>query len=60
MGEYIMNKEEAREALFALTREYMSHNAKERKKLYPKYKEERSKINAALARTIVEEKTRTR
>ena len=59
-GGYIMNREEAKEAMFALMREYMSHNAKEKKKLYPKYREERNKINEALARTIVEEKTRIR
>ena len=51
-----MNKEEARLALFALTREYMSHKPKERKKLYEKYIADRNEVKAALARTIVEEK----
>ena len=45
-----MNEQEAKKALFDLTREYMSHKPKERKKLYSQ--------KAALARTIVEQKTR--
>ena len=53
MGEYIMNEQEAKKALFDLTREYMSHKPKERKKLYSQYIEDRNKIKAALARTIV-------
>ena len=52
-----MNKEEARQALFDLTREYMSHKPRERKKLYPKYIEDRNKIKQELIRTIVKEKT---
>lgn len=58
MGEYIMNEQEAKKALFDLTREYMSHKPKERKKLYSQYIEDRNKIKAALVRTIVEQKTR--
>ena len=51
-----MDKEEARQALFDLTKEYMSHKPKERKKLYAKYIEDRNKVKAALVRTIVKEK----
>lgn len=51
-----MNEEESRKAIFALNSDYMSHNAKERKKLYASYVEERNKIKAALARAFVKEK----
>lgn len=51
-----MNEQEAKKALFDLTIEYMSHKPRERKKLYAKYVEDRNKVKAALARTIVKEK----
>lgn len=51
-----MNEQEAKKALFDLTREYMSHKPRERKKLYNKYINDRNEIKKALTRTIVEQK----
>lgn len=52
----MMSEQEAKKALFNLTLEYMSHKPKERKKLYPKYIEERNKIKKELTKTIFEKK----
>lgn len=49
-----MTEQEAKEALFKLHFEYMSHPPKKRLKLYDKYQEERTKIKKALAMSKIE------
>lgn len=44
-----MTEQEAKEALFKLHFEYMSHTSKERLVLYNQYQEKRSEIRQALA-----------
>jgi len=44
----IMNEEEAKEALFKINYEYMSHPPKERALLYEEYKSNRNKVKEAL------------
>ena len=51
-----MTEEEAREALFKLNQEYMSHTPKERLKLYESYRAEREKIMFELKRNKLAEK----
>lgn len=43
-----MTEQEAKEALFKLHFEYMTHTPKERLDLYEKYQEERAKIKQEL------------
>lgn len=51
-----MTEQEAKKALFDLTLEYMSHKPKERKKLYPKYIEDRNEIKKQLSEMVLERK----
>lgn len=51
-----MTEDEARNALFELHFEYMTHSPKERLKLYDEYREKRSKIREELTKYIVEKK----
>ena len=51
-----MNEEEAKQALFQLNYEYMSHKPKERIKLYDEYKKNREIIRESLREKINEEK----
>ena len=44
-----MTEQEAKEALFKLHFEYMSHTPKERLTLYDEYQEKRNQIKKALA-----------
>lgn len=43
-----MNEEESKVALFALNKEYMSHKARERRKLYEQYRASRDEIQRLL------------
>ena len=51
-----MTEQEAKKALFDLTLEYMSHKPKERKKLYPKYIEDRNEIKRQLSKMVLKRK----
>lgn len=51
-----MTEDEAKKALFALNKEYMSHSKKERLKLYDEYIKSRNIIKEALIKNINEEK----
>ena len=51
-----MTEEEARNALFQLHFEYMTHPPKERLKLYDEYQQNRSRIREELIKTIYEQK----
>ena len=44
----IMNEDEAKEALFKINYEYMSHSKEERVLLYDEYRSNRDKIKEAL------------
>lgn len=51
-----MTEQEAKKALFDLTLDYMSHKPKERKKLYPKYIEDRNEIKKQLSEMVLKKK----
>lgn len=51
-----MTEEEARNALFQLHFEYMSHPPKERLDLYEEYKKRRQEIRTELASLMLEKK----
>ena len=55
-----MTEEEAKNALFELNKEYMSHSKKERLKLYDEYRKNRSIIREALIKYISEAKGKTK
>ena len=54
-----MSCEVAKEALFKLNFEYMSHPPNEREKLYPEYQQSRKKIQDELRQTVYLEKEKT-
>lgn len=47
-----MNEEEAKQALFKIHYEYMSHTPKERLELYDEYIEKRNKIKENLVQAL--------
>ena len=49
-----MTEEEAKNALFELNKEYMSHTKKERLRLYDEYKKNRNTIREALIKHVNE------
>lgn len=56
-----MTEEEAKNALFQIHYEYMSHTPKERLKLYDEYQQKRNFIKSELAKAVkdkVEESTK--
>lgn len=56
-----MTEEEAKNALFQIHYEYMSHTPKERLKLYDEYQQKRNFIKSELAKAVkdkVEENTK--
>lgn len=54
-----MTEQEAKEALFKLHFEYMSHTPKERLTLYDAYQKNRSEIRQALAMAKLENERKT-
>ena len=53
-----MTEDEAKEAMFELNKEYMSHPPKKRLKLYDEYRQKRAEIREQLRKSIEEGKAK--
>lgn len=55
-----MTEEEAKQALFEVHYEYMTHSPKERLKLYDEYQKKRNEIKKALANYLMEQSNKVK